>query len=102
MMGQGAMTSDEFTVRDVLRLLLEADSYPRQSNIDWLVADEMAAAALAQAEGAIGSPGDPPEFRAWLDALRNPDVRNDEREVIYDAMYDYVRASGTRVLSAEA
>jgi hypothetical protein len=60
------MTSDEITVRDVLRLLLDADSYPRQSNSDWRVADEMAAAALARAEGAVGAPGDRPESRARI------------------------------------
>ena len=83
------MTSDEITVRDVLRLLPEADSYPRQSNSDWRDADEMEAAALAQAEGAVGSPGDPPEFRAWLETLCKSNMRNDECENVYAAMRDY-------------
>lgn len=96
------MTSEAISVRDVLRLLLEADSYPRQSNSDWHVADEMQSAAIAQAEGAVGSPGDPPELRVWLDALRRPALPNDEREAIYDAMYDYLRASDTRAPPAGA
>jgi len=83
------MTPTSISVREVLRLLLEADSYPRQSNTDWRHADKMEVAALAQVDGAIGSLDDPAEFRAWLDALRSPGIRNDEREAIYDAMYDY-------------
>jgi len=40
------MTPAETIVRDILRLLLAADSYPRQSNEDWRVADHMEAVAL--------------------------------------------------------
>ena len=83
------MTSTPSTVREVLQLLLEADDYPRQSNEDWRQADRMKAAALEKAETAIESPGDPPEFRQWLDALRQPNLGNDAREEVYDAMYDY-------------
>lgn len=88
-MGQGAMTTTPITVRNVLQLLLEADSYPRQSNTDWRHAERMEGAALEKIEDAIGSPGDPPEFEAWLETLRNPNVRSDEREAVYDAMYDH-------------
>ncbi len=79
----------EITVRDVLRLLLEADSYPRQSNDDWGRAERMEAAALEKIESAIGYPDDPPEFRAWLETLRKANMGNDEREAIYEAMYGY-------------
>jgi hypothetical protein len=92
------MTSDEITVRDVLRLPLEADSYPRQSNGDWRVAEGMEAAGLARAEGAVGSPGDRPEFRTWLDALRRPGIGTYEREAVYDTMHDFFEASGTPAL----
>ena len=83
------MISTEVTVRDVLRLLLEADSYPRQGNTDWRDAERMQAAALEKVEAAIGSPDDPPEFQTWLNALRKRHIGNDEREAVYDAMYDY-------------
>lgn len=92
--------SEAVTVREILRLLLVVDAFPRQDNTDWERARELEAAALAKGEGAIGSPDDPPDFRAWLDALRRPGIRNDEREAIYNAMYDYFEASGTPVLSA--
>jgi hypothetical protein len=56
---------------------------------DWHDAAKLEAAALAEANGATGFPDDPPEFRAWLGVLRKPEIRSDEREAIYDAMYDY-------------
>ena len=40
-----AMTEAPVSVREVVRLLLEADSYPRLSNEDWPVATRMEAAA---------------------------------------------------------
>jgi hypothetical protein len=67
------------TVRDILRLLLEAGSYPRQSNTDWRDADELEAAALARAEGAIGFPDDSPEFRIAVSAATTPSRRAGER-----------------------
>jgi hypothetical protein len=87
--------SETVTICEVLRLLLVVDAFPRQSNADRERAQELVAAALAKGEGATGSPDDPPEFRVWLDALRRPDIRNDEREAVYGAMYDYFEASGT-------
>jgi hypothetical protein len=94
--------SETVTVREVLALLLAADDYPRQNNADWDGARELETSALAKGEGAIGSPDDPPEFRVWLDALRRPGIQNDEREAIYDAMYDHFDASTTKVLSAKS
>ena len=61
--------SETVTVREVLRLLLVVDAFPRQDNTDWERARELEAAALAKGEGATGSPDDPPEFWAWLNAL---------------------------------
>jgi hypothetical protein len=40
------MTEARITVREVVRLLLEADSYPRLGNEDWPVAAHMEAAAI--------------------------------------------------------
>jgi hypothetical protein len=65
-----AMTEARVTVREVVRLLLEADSYPRLGNEDWPVAARMEAAALEKAATAVASPHDPPEFRGWLEALQ--------------------------------
>jgi hypothetical protein len=41
---------------------------------------------------AIGSPDDPPEFRIWLDTLRKPNVNNDDRDLVLDAMHGYLSA----------
>jgi hypothetical protein len=65
----GKMPGPVITVRDVLRLLWEADSYPCIGNEDWTVAAGMEAAALAKAATAVASPDDPPEFGRWLGAL---------------------------------
>ncbi|MGO8868140.1 MAG: hypothetical protein ACLQME_16735 [Alphaproteobacteria bacterium] len=86
------MSEAAITVREVLRLLLEADAYPRLGNADWITADRMEATALDRAETAIASPDDPPQFRLWLGALRKPGIRNDEREGIYAAMQEYFTA----------
>jgi hypothetical protein len=48
------MPEPVITIRDVIRLLWEADSYPCIGNEDWPVAARMEAAALAKA----GSPHD--------------------------------------------
>jgi hypothetical protein len=83
------MTEATVTVREVIRLLLEADSYPRVGNEDWPVAARMEAAALEKVATAVASPDDPPEFARWLEGLRNPDLSTDEREQIYWAIHDY-------------
>lgn len=87
------MSEAMITVREVLRLLLEADSYPRLGNADWATADQMEAAALDKAETALASPDDPLEFRLWLEALRKPGITTDEREDIYTAMHEYFAGS---------
>ena len=83
------MTEATVTVREVIRLLLEADSYPRVGNEDWPVAARMEAAALKKVATAVASPDDPPEFARWLEGLRNPDLSTDEREETYWAIHDY-------------
>ena len=87
--GEGRMTEASITVREVLRLLLEADSHPRLGNEDWRVADRMEAEALEKADTAVPSPDDPPEFGRWLEILLSPNLRNPEREEIYAALHDY-------------
>jgi hypothetical protein len=84
--GNAAMTDERVTMREVVRLLLKADSYLRPGNEDWAIAARMEAAALAKAETAIGSPDDPPEFARWLEALQRRDLPADGREEIYWAM----------------
>jgi hypothetical protein len=59
-------TEPPITVREVLRLLLAADSYPRLGNHDWREADRLEAAALQKAGGALPSSDDPPAFGRWL------------------------------------
>ena len=83
------MTETSVSEREVIRLLWEADSYPRLGNEDWPVAARMEAAALAKAETAIRSPDDPPEFAHWLEALQKPELSLNEREDIYWAIHDY-------------
>jgi hypothetical protein len=77
---EGRMIEGTITVREVIRLLLEADSYPCPGNEDWAVAARMEAAALAKAETAIASPDDPPGFARWLEALRKPELTVNKRE----------------------
>jgi hypothetical protein len=81
--------AETITVREVLRLLLEADSYPRLGNEDWAVAARMEAAALAKAATALASPDDPAEFARWLETLQRNDLSVNEREEIYWAIHDY-------------
>jgi hypothetical protein len=83
------MPEPTITVREVLRLLWEADSYPRLGNEDWPVAARMEAAAIEQAASAVASPDDPPEFGGWLEALQRRDLSVNEREEIYWAIHDY-------------
>lgn len=83
------MTEARVTVREVVRLLLEADSYPRLGNEDWPVAARMEAAALEKAASAVASPDDPPEFGRWLQALQRRELSVNEREEIYWAIHDY-------------
>jgi hypothetical protein len=80
---------DTITVREVMRLLWEADCYPRIGNADWAVAAGMEADALGKAQRAVAAPDDPPEFARWLEALQNGDASADDREEIYWAIHDY-------------
>jgi len=80
---------ETITVREVLRLLWEADSYPCDGNHDWVVAAHMETEALAKAATAVPAPDDPPEFKVWLETLQKPGVSFDEREETYGAIQDY-------------
>jgi len=86
--------SETITVRDVLRLLWEADCYPRIGNHDWVVARAMEDEALAKAEFATPCPDDPPEFAVWLATLRGRDLSVDQREEVYWALHDYFGEGG--------
>ena len=66
------------TVRDVLRLVLQADASPILGNEDVPVALRMERTALQHAETAVSSPDDPPEFARWLEALRQPCIEQDK------------------------
>ena len=83
------MTEAALPVREVLRLLLEADSYPCLGNDDWRVAERMEAEALTKAATALPAPDDPPEFGLWLETLRKPGVQNPDHEEVYAALHDY-------------
>jgi hypothetical protein len=80
---------EAITVREALRLLWEADCYPRIGNHDWVVGAAMEDEALAKAEFAILASDDPPKFPVWLTALRKPNLSVNEREEIYRAIHDY-------------
>ena len=56
------MTEAVIPIREVLRLLLEADSYPCTGNDDWRVADRMEAEVLRKAATAVPFPDDPPNL----------------------------------------
>ena len=89
------MTGASITVREVLRLLLEADSYPCLGNDDWRVADRMESEALKKADAAVPFPGgDPPEFGCWLEILRRPGLRNPERNEVYAALHECFDEAG--------
>ncbi len=77
------------TVREVLRLLLEADSYPCLGNGDWRVCQAMEADALKLTPQAIPSPDDPPEFGRWMETLLKPHVTGAEKDEIYDALHEF-------------
>lgn len=76
------------TVREVLRLLLEADRYPILGNHDAREATALERDALTKAATAVPSPDDPPEFAGWLAALQDQALPNDRREAIMEAMYE--------------
>jgi hypothetical protein len=89
-------TETQITVREVIRLLWEADSYPRLGNADWPAAARMEAVALEKAATAVPLPNDPREFGRWLEALQRHGLSEDEREEIYWAIYDYFAEEETR------
>jgi hypothetical protein len=81
-------TAPPLTMREALRLIWQAAKYPILGNDDWRVGARMDAEALAQAATAVQGPDDPPEFAAWIAALRDPTLPDDAREDILSAIYD--------------
>jgi hypothetical protein len=79
------------TVREVLSLLLAADSYPRLGNHDWREADLLETEALQKAATAEPRADDPPEFALWLETLLTPGLSNASRELVYYALHDFLR-----------
>ncbi len=77
------------TVRDVLRLLLAADSYPHLDNHDWREADLLTAEAPQKVRTAKLRADDPREFAQWLETLLTPDLPEDKRQEVYCALHDF-------------
>jgi hypothetical protein len=90
---EGCM-NEPTTVQDVIRLLFEADTYPRMSNHDWTVAARMEAEALQKVTTAVPCPDDPPEFTRWLQTLQRSGLTEYEREKVYDAIHDFFAGAG--------
>jgi hypothetical protein len=76
------------TMRDALREIWKAASYPIRGNEDWRIAARMDTEALERAGKAVPGPDDPPEFAMWIAALRDPRIPDIEREDIMSAIYD--------------
>jgi hypothetical protein len=76
------------TMREALREIWKAASYPIRGNEDWRIAARMDTEALERAGKAVPGPNDPPEFAMWIAALRDPRIRDIEREDIMSAIYD--------------
>ena len=76
------------TMREALREIWKAASYPIRGNEDWRIAARMDTEALERAGKAVPGPNDPPEFAMWIAALRDPRIPDIEREDIMSAIYD--------------
>jgi hypothetical protein len=76
------------TMREALREIWKAASYPIRGNEDWRIAARMDIEALERAGKAVPGANDPPEFAMWIAALRDPRIRDIEREDIMSAIYD--------------
>jgi hypothetical protein len=77
------------TVREVLLLLLAADTYPHEFSHDWRTGDRIEAETVAIAGTAIAAADDPPEFGKWLGTLLQPNLTYRERGAVYFAMRVY-------------
>ena len=76
------------TMREALRLIWQAAKYPILGNGDYEVAVALDAAALERAATAVEEPGDAPEFALWIEALRDPELPEYQRDDIISAIYD--------------
>lgn len=86
--GDDSGGTSPLSLREALRGIWQADKYPILRNTDWREAELLDAEALARAETAVMSPGDPPEFRDWIATLRKPNLPGDERDRIMYAIHD--------------
>ena len=86
--GGGAGEPGPPTVRDVLRLLWDADRYPHLGNEDNRIADILEEEALAAAPHAVRCPDDPPELAEWLAILQDGKLSNDARASVMSKLYD--------------
>jgi hypothetical protein len=76
------------SMREALRLIWQAASYPILGNGDAQIAVKMDAEALERAGTTVQAPDDEPEFAIWIAALRDTQLPDDEREDILSAIYD--------------
>jgi len=76
------MSEGAITVREVVRLLWKADSYPCR-NEEWAVAARHGTSCACKGRAAVASPDDSPEFARWLKKLQRRDLSVNEREEIY-------------------
>ena len=76
------------TIREILRLLWEADRYPCLGNGDNRAADRLERDALDMAVRATPCADDPPEFAIWLNALCGQALSHDARDTIMEKLYD--------------
>jgi hypothetical protein len=83
-----AAAAPPLTMREALREIWKAASYPTSGNEDLRIAARMDAEALERAGKAVPRPDDPPEFAMWIAALRDPRILDIEREDIMSAVYD--------------
>lgn len=76
------------SVRGVLRLLWQTDSYPHLGNGDEREYQRLMDEALASAALAAPSLDDPPEFTQWLATLCDPKTSNDARDAVMATLHD--------------
>ena len=84
----GTGDAARLSLREALRSIWRADKTPILGNEDWREGERLDAEALARAERAVMSPGDQPEFAAWIAALRDPNLSGTERDKIMYAIHD--------------
>lgn len=87
-MADQGIDTPPLTMREALHQVWLADRYPIRGNADWREAAIRDAEALERAGRAVSALDDPPEFAAWIAALRDPKLPHGEREEILSAIHD--------------